>query len=171
MGRRTGRPRPSLAVAGPPVAGDLRLLYSAVPRLRPRPRSLRQIYFAWMELIALRRALTLGTPDILHDHLGSIRLAGMVRALGSGVPVVLTHPEIALGRPASAVCRGGLPQPHGPRTKRRPSAARTSPSAAGEPLFPFGRGDRTRRTKFGVVRVRAALERRPGGRDRGVPFE
>jgi hypothetical protein len=49
-----------------------------------------------MELIALRRALILGTPDILHDHLGSIRLAGMVRALGSRVPVVLTHPEIAL---------------------------------------------------------------------------
>ncbi len=79
-----------------PVAGDLRLLYSALPRLRPGPRSPRQTYFAWMELIALRRALALGAPDLVHDHLGSIRLAALMRALGSRVPVVLTHPEVAL---------------------------------------------------------------------------
>ncbi len=80
-----------------PVAGDLPLLFSALPRLRPRPRSPRQVYFAWMELIALRRALSLTSPDIIHDHLGSIRLAGMVRALGSKVPIVLSHPEAMVG--------------------------------------------------------------------------
>jgi glycosyltransferase involved in cell wall biosynthesis len=79
-----------------PVAGDLRLLFSALPRLRPGPRSPRQMYFAWMELIALRRALALGAPDLVHDHLGSIRLTAMMHALGSRVPVVLTHPEFAL---------------------------------------------------------------------------
>jgi glycosyltransferase involved in cell wall biosynthesis len=76
-----------------PVAGDLRLLLSAVPRLRPLPRSARQMVFAWMELVAMRRALAHGMPDIVHDHLGMMRLTRMMRALGARVPMVLTHPE------------------------------------------------------------------------------
>jgi hypothetical protein len=76
-----------------PVAGDLRVLFSAVPRLRPLPRSSRQMVFAWMELVALRRALANGAPDVIHDHLGMRRFMGMVRALGVRTPIVLTHPE------------------------------------------------------------------------------
>jgi glycosyltransferase involved in cell wall biosynthesis len=76
-----------------PVPGDLRLLLSAVPRLRPLPRSARQMVFAWMELVAMRRMLAHGMPDIFHDHLGMMRLTRMMHALGARVPVVLTHPE------------------------------------------------------------------------------
>ncbi len=79
-----------------PVAGDLRVLFSALLRLHPRPRSPRQMHFAWMEFIALRRAVAIGSPDLIHDHLGSIRLTAMIRALGSRVPVILTHPESPL---------------------------------------------------------------------------
>src|SRR4030042_3856401 len=116
-----------------PVAGDLRVLFSAVPRLRPLPRSARQVAFAWMELVAVRRALSNGAPDVLHDHLGMRRFLGMVHALGVRTPLVLTHPEgpiearlesyaavifpsrMALARYALAAPRGGgLPPPGSP---------------------------------------------------------
>ena len=107
-----------------PVAGDLRLLFSAVPRLRPLPRSLRQVVFAWMELAALRRVLAHTTPDVLHDHLGMSRFMGMVRALGVRTPIVLTHPEgsiearlesyAAVIFPSRmALARSGLTEPRG----------------------------------------------------------
>jgi hypothetical protein len=129
-----------------PVAGDLRVLFSAVPRLRPLPRSLRQMVFAWMELAALRRALANGAPDVLHDHLGMRRFMGMVCALGVRTPIVLTHPEgsiearlesyaavifpsrMALARSGLAAPRGRvLPPPVGPAFLGGPTAA--SPAA------------------------------------------
>lgn len=76
-----------------PVAGDVRVLFSGVPRLRPLPRSPRQVVFAWMELVGLRRALARSEADVLHDHSGKRRFMGMVHALGVRTPVVLTHPE------------------------------------------------------------------------------
>jgi glycosyltransferase involved in cell wall biosynthesis len=111
-----------------PVAGDLRVLFSGVPRLRPLPRSLRQVVFAWMELVGLRRALARTEPDVVHDHLGMRRFMGMVNALGVRTPVVLTHPEGSIEANLDGYAAVIFPS--------RMALARSAPSATRARIFP-----------------------------------
>ncbi|OGO48777.1 MAG: hypothetical protein A2Z30_08285 [Chloroflexi bacterium RBG_16_64_43] len=159
-----------------PVAGDVRLLFSAVPRLHPLPRSLRQVVFAWMELAAFRRALANGAPDVLHDHLGMRRFMGMVRALGVRTPTVLTHPEgpvearleayaVVIFPSRMAMARSGLaaprarvlPPPVSPAFLSSPAA--TTPSAKSLVFVGGRRARRNLEAIFTALRVDEQLRR------------
>jgi glycosyltransferase involved in cell wall biosynthesis len=149
-----------------PAWGDVRWLAGALLRIRPKPGSLRAVYYDACALAALRRAVRSFHPDVIHNHLARAPFPRLLQSLDLPQPAVLTHHHGETGErldayrrivfPSDSILEKVVRESGFPRNRARRVYCPVNPVFTGKPAAAAGK--RSGIYYVGAVRVRKGID-------------